>query len=176
MLNGLFHLVSSTTNVNFPVLGTCYGPVCRSSPRSRQTMRWSLVCVCPQSLVSGSLDEPHFHRLTLDLPTFVRRWFKDLKVDQPFPPLGRHSAYHCTFWLAWWVFQVMCATFPIVWPWIFLSNSIANRKNSVISGPPLAMYWVVWDGKRVHVTAHVRLSQSAYPAEHLPRQHVEWEK
>ena len=55
-----------------------------------QTSRCCMVCLMPQSQVSGSVENPHFNMLTLDRPTWVRNRLSAFQVVQGFSaPAGR---------------------------------------------------------------------------------------
>ena len=59
----------------------------------RQTSRCCMVCLMPQSQVSGSVENPHFNMLTLDRPTWVRNRLSAFQVVQGFSaPAGRCSS------------------------------------------------------------------------------------
>ena len=47
-----------------------------------QTSRCCMVCLMPQSQVSGSVENPHFNMLTLDRPTWVRNRLSAFQVVQ----------------------------------------------------------------------------------------------
>ena len=58
-----------------------------------QNSRYCMVCLMPQSQVSGSLENPHFNMFTLDRPTWVRNRLSAFQVVQGFSaPAGRCSA------------------------------------------------------------------------------------
>ena len=58
-----------------------------------QTSRCCMVCLMPQSQVSGSLENPHFNMFTLDRPTGVRNRLSAFQVVQGFSaPAGRCSS------------------------------------------------------------------------------------
>ena len=58
-----------------------------------QTSRCCIVCLMPQSQVSGSLENPHFNMFTLDRPTCVRNRLSAFHVVQGFSaPAGRCSS------------------------------------------------------------------------------------
>ena len=58
-----------------------------------QTSRCCMVCLMPQSQVSGSLENPHFNMFTLDRPTCVRNRLSAFQVVQGFSaPAGRCSS------------------------------------------------------------------------------------
>ena len=55
-----------------------------------ETSRCCMVCLMPQSQVSGSLENPHFNMFTLDRPTCVRNRLSAFQVVQGFSaPAGR---------------------------------------------------------------------------------------
>ena len=58
-----------------------------------QTSRCCMVCLMPQSQVSGSLENPHFNIFTHDRPTCVRNRLSAFQVVQGFSaPAGRCSS------------------------------------------------------------------------------------
>ena len=58
-----------------------------------QTSRCCMVCLMPQSQVSGSLENPHFNMFILDRPTWVRNRLSAFQVVQGFSaPAGRCSS------------------------------------------------------------------------------------
>ena len=58
-----------------------------------QTSRCCMVCLMPQSQVSGSLENPHFNMFTLDRPTCVRNRLSAFQVVQGFSaPAGSCSS------------------------------------------------------------------------------------
>ena len=58
-----------------------------------QTSRCCMVCLVPQSQVSGSVENPHFNMLTLDRPTCARNRLSAFQVVQGFSaPAGRCSS------------------------------------------------------------------------------------
>ena len=58
-----------------------------------QTSRCCMVCLMPQSQVSGSVENPHVNMLTLDRPTWVRNRLSAFQVVQGFSaPAGRCSS------------------------------------------------------------------------------------
>ena len=58
-----------------------------------ETSRCCMVCLMPQSQVSGSLENPHFNMFTLDRPTCVRNRLSAFQVVQGFSaPAGRCSS------------------------------------------------------------------------------------
>ena len=58
-----------------------------------QTSRCCMVCLMPQSHVSGLLENPHFNMFTLDRPTCVRNRLSAFQVVQGFSaPAGRCSS------------------------------------------------------------------------------------
>ena len=58
-----------------------------------QTSRCCIVCLMPESQVSGSLENPHFNMFTLDRPTCVRNRLSAFQVVQGFSaPAGRCSS------------------------------------------------------------------------------------
>ena len=58
-----------------------------------QTSRCCMVCLMPESQVSGSLENPHFNMFTLERPTCVRNRLSALHVVQGFSaPAGRCSS------------------------------------------------------------------------------------
>ena len=58
-----------------------------------QTSRSCMVCLMPQSQISGSLENPHFSMFTLDRPTCVRYRLRAFQVVQGFSaPAGRCSS------------------------------------------------------------------------------------
>ena len=58
-----------------------------------ETSRCCMVCLMPQSQVSGSLENPHFNMFTLDRPTCVRNQLSAFQVVQGFSaPAGRCSS------------------------------------------------------------------------------------
>ena len=58
-----------------------------------QTSRCCMICLMPQSQVSGSVENPHFNMLTLDRPTWVRNRLSAFQVVQGFSaPAGRCSS------------------------------------------------------------------------------------
>ena len=60
-----------------------------------ETSRCCMVCLMPQSQVSGSLENPHFNMFTLDRPTCVRNRLSAFQVVQGFSaPAGRCSSAH----------------------------------------------------------------------------------
>ena len=60
-----------------------------------QTSRCCMVCLMPQSHVSGSLENPHFNMFTLDRPTCVRNRLSAFQVVQGFSaPAERCSSAH----------------------------------------------------------------------------------
>ena len=66
-----------------------------------QTSRCCMVCLMPQSQVSGSLENPHFNMFTLDRPTCVRKRSSAFQVVQGFSTLSachkalpRFEAWH----------------------------------------------------------------------------------
>ena len=62
-------------------------------PIMGQTSRCCMVCLMQQSQVSGSLENPHFNRFTLDRPTCVRNRLSAFQVVQGFSaPAGRCSS------------------------------------------------------------------------------------
>ena len=62
-------------------------------PIMGQTSRCCVVCLMPQSQVSGSLENPHFNMFTFDRPTCVRNRLSAFRVVQGFSaPAGRCSS------------------------------------------------------------------------------------
>ena len=58
-----------------------------------QTSRCCMVCLMPQSQVSGSVENPHFNMLTLDRPSCVRSLLSAFQVVSGFSaPAGRCSS------------------------------------------------------------------------------------
>ena len=85
------------SNCALPMPGTADGDVRSWGEQAvsimGQTSRCCMVCLMPQSQVSGSVENPHFNMLTLDRPTWVRNRLSAFQVVQGFSaPAGRCSS------------------------------------------------------------------------------------